>query len=194
MTKNTLKNTQNGFISIIAILAIILIIGGIAWIAYSARHNGITDGMATTTIGTTATTTTVVKVIPPHEVTVYKQVATYPGGVTFHSPFGLTLPFPATWAGYTLIQTNESYAGVPALATYNFNVGGDRVLTINAFTKEQWNNIRIQEEQDILEGETRNEYFGEGHYLGENTTYIFSYDIQGRDAETQTVVNGAVFY
>ncbi len=91
------------------------------------------------------------------------------------SPYGMTLPF-----GEGAVLTNTSsdlYAGVPATATYTYNVGGVPKYKVNVFTKEQWNNIRIKETQEMIESDLKdlNHYYGEGRYFGESMDYIFTY-------------------
>ena len=90
-------------------------------------------------------------------------------GPAYRAPtFGLTVP-----GSYTVSVGQNVYSGVPATASYNFFSGGVYAFTINIFSKEQWNDIRIQETRNAKEG-TGPDYLGEGRYLGENMTWIFS--------------------
>lgn len=90
-------------------------------------------------------------------------------GPAYHNPtFGLTVP-----GSYNVAQRQNVYGGVPTTASYDFYTGGVYAFTINVFSKEQWNNIRIQETRNMKEG-TGPDYLGEGRYLGENQTWIYS--------------------
>jgi hypothetical protein len=84
-------------------------------------------------------------------------------------PFGITVP-----RGYTTTAAATGvYGGIQPTAAYHFYANGAYAFTVNVFSKEQWNDIRIQETRNVKEG-TGPEYLGEGRYLGENKTWIYS--------------------
>lgn len=96
-----------------------------------------------------------------------REVSTRPA---YHNAtYGLTIP-----GVYAVTPVAVSpYGGVSPVASYSFNYNGVYAFTINVFSKEEWNNIRIQETLSADAG-TTNAYLGEGTYLGENKTWIFS--------------------
>ncbi|MDB5266308.1 MAG: hypothetical protein JWN89_123 [Parcubacteria group bacterium] len=117
---------------------------------------------------------------------VNRAVSPFPGGSTYHnSAYGLTVPLPAGWSNVPSVGA-DVYAGIPDTASIHFAGPGGQTLTVNVFTKEQWNNIRIQETL----GQTNS--FGEGNYLGENFTYIYS--VQGSASDLQNISNRILFY
>lgn len=122
------------------------------------------------------------------------QGAVYGSGTVFHSVFGLTLRLPQSWRGYRVVQSREIYAGIPSTATYTFYIQDEPTLTINVFNKEQWNDIRIQDNLDLIDFGSLSNYYGEGAYRGENITYIFSYEIHDRESEARAVISGAQFF
>jgi hypothetical protein len=116
------------------------------------------------------------------------MISPFVGGVVYHNAqYGLTVPLPASWSDYTVVESKEAFAGVLSLASLHFYVRGQNPLTINVFTKEQWNDIRIQETNNQVNG------FGEGNYLGENTTYIFATNSIGGE-ETSLIQSNIHFY
>lgn len=101
----------------------------------------------------------------------YSSQPAYVGPAYRNTIYGLTVP--------GIYQVTESaggvYAGVPTSASYNFYTNGVLAFTINVWSKEAWNNIRIQETINVAETKNVNQYFGEGHFLGSNKVWIYSY-------------------
>lgn len=98
-----------------------------------------------------------------------RQTATVYQSAYGSYPFGITVP-----RGYTAAPgATGVYGGVQPTVSYNFFANGVYAFTVNVFSKEQWNDIRIQETRNIKEG-TGPEYLGEGRYIGENKTWIYS--------------------
>ncbi|MES2214380.1 MAG: hypothetical protein V4465_03285 [Patescibacteria group bacterium] len=116
---------------------------------------------------------------------VRKAISAFPGGSSYHSAFGLTVSLPPGWSNTPSVGS-DVYAGVPDTASIHFAGPAGQNMTINVFTKEQWNNIRIQETLGQVNA------FGEGSYLGENFTYIYS--VQGTASDLQNIASRVVFY
>ncbi len=112
----------------------------------------------------------------------------FPGGSLYQSPFGLVLPFPANWQAYAVVKSNPSYGGFQPTDSSTIVLSGGSVLTINVFTKEQWNKIRTEENAANQNVNS----LGEGEYLGENSTYIYSYIIEGNEVEVRQVLNNVI--
>lgn len=138
------------------------------------------DANATSTISIAATTGSVAEADDDDEprataaaaaprrstATTYQAVS----GPAYRNPtYGLTIP-----GTYQVVPSQNAYAGVPTAASYAFYQNGVYAYTVNVFSKEQWNNIRIQETINTKEG-IGPDYLGEGRYLGENKTWIYSY-------------------
>ncbi|MBX4195471.1 hypothetical protein KW796_00740 [Candidatus Parcubacteria bacterium] len=92
----------------------------------------------------------------------------YSGTAYRNASFGLTVP-----GSHSVTVGRDAYAGVSDTASLHFYQGGVHAFQINVWSKEQWNDIRIQETMNAKQG-TGPTYFGEGSYLGENKTWIFS--------------------
>ncbi|MHB1330777.1 MAG: hypothetical protein ACYCY6_02310 [Minisyncoccota bacterium] len=164
--------------TIIATL-VVLSLGVLGYIA-SERSSTVQDDednqgtktvyIATTTTEFVSTTTTTIRNIPTKEVRDVRNVYNEQTGPTFRSPtLGLTVP-----GAYQVIASQNVYAGVPTTISYKFYTSGVLAFTINAFSKEQWNDIRIQETRLAAAGDF-NRYLGEGRYMGENKLFIYSY-------------------
>lgn len=177
------KGSASGVVmGIIALCLVVLI--GLGIYAYSNTVTVADDSstasstqvvyVATTTTSYVATTTTTEVLVPRTS----KPVATsyvaprtntassysaYTSVNGYHSPYGLTVP-----GNYYPTIGRDVYAGVYDTASLHFSG-----FQINVFSKEEWNDIRIQETVNNKEG-TGPTYFGEGSYLGENKTWIFS--------------------
>jgi hypothetical protein len=104
----------------------------------------------------------------------------------------LTLRFPSTFSGYRSYETYGGPNGLPGTLQIHFVAPGENTdaFVVNVFSKEQWNIIRTQENYVHLN--TSN--IGEGTYLGENFTWIYSATIYSHAAEAQSALSGAVFY
>lgn len=195
-----MKTKEKGASSAIVILIILIL--GIIIGAYYWKKNPSTPTTTTTTpsgYGNTQTTgNTNETVLTPLNNTnntngspaVVTPSTTVTGGSNYQFPTGLTLALPATWQAYSITHTSPSFGGVTPADSTTFNVGGAKALTINTFTKEQWNRIRTQENAANQNVNS----LGEGTYLGENSTYIYSYTINGRDAESSQIVKSVVKY
>ncbi|MFH1233263.1 MAG: hypothetical protein V1649_01270 [Patescibacteria group bacterium] len=73
---------------------------------------------------------------------------------------------PNTWIGYSAIHRQINW-GVPINTTDSLDFGfpaQDSIFNISIFTKNQWNNLQS------MEGPKPS-------YLGENSQYVFAYDI-----------------
>lgn len=194
---------QKGSVSTLVIALVILVIFVIAaGTVYSKKNPSllslVTQGSTTTppvySNATTSSSGTVVNTrdseigTPIQASYTTTLVSPFPGGSVYHnSTYGLTIPLPTSWAGYTVTTTRETFAGVTNLASIKFFVGGQNPLTINVFTKEQWNDIRIQETNSQVNG------FGEGNYLGENSRYIFATNSIGGE-EISLILTNTRFY
>ncbi|MEK9200419.1 MAG: hypothetical protein AAB909_00430 [Patescibacteria group bacterium] len=120
---------------------------------------------ATTSVSFVSTTTT-------REVAnTYLVYGAFTGPAYRNTTYSLTIP-----GNYEVTPTNpNSYSGVTATASYNFYTNGNLAFIVNVFSDEQWNNIRIQETMNVAEQGGTNSYKGEGRYLGENFSWVFSY-------------------
>ncbi len=89
-------------------------------------------------------------------------------------------------------MTNGGPAGLPGTAQIHFVAPGESndAFVVNVWGKAGWNYVRTQENYVHLN--TSN--IGEGTYLGENFTWIYSYTINSHSAEAQSALSGAVFY
>jgi hypothetical protein len=114
---------------------------------------------------------------------------TGPSGMTYQNTnFGLSLDFPVSWNGYTVQVVGSSFGGIGTESSFNFYLNESNTFTINVFTKEEWNKLRTEELQNNTVS------YGEGDYLGENFTYIFSVIINSRNAEVQSILDTVRFY
>jgi hypothetical protein len=196
-----MKKQQQGFSSIVAVIIILLIIGGIWW-AYKKSQtqttytNQPTYNVSTTTnTGNTSSGVTNSSVLTPNSTQNSTQPTVisgssdvFPGGSEYTSPFGLRLALPSTWQAYALTKNTVSFGGVAPTDSTTFTLAGGPVLTINVFTKEQWNRIKTKENAANQNVNS----LGEGEYLGENTTYIYSYTIHDRESEVRQILNNII--
>jgi hypothetical protein len=200
-----MKNDQKGAASLLLIIILLLIIGGIWW-SYdrgktkTTYTNPINYSIGTSTPSNTSTTssndTTDSTALSPNSntgVTTQPTVISgnsnvFPGGSEYRSPYGLTLALPASWQAYALTTNSTTYGGVTPTNSTTFRLAGGPVLTINVFTKEQWNKIKTEENaanQNVSS-------LGEGEYLGENATYIYSYIIHDRETEVKQILGNII--
>lgn len=193
-----MKKEQKGFASIVVILIILLILGGIWWAYKNDKPIIDTTNQATentppttNTVSTNSTNSNGAVLTPtntsssPNEPAVITTSSNvFPGGTQYESPYGLTLAFPASWQAYAITKNTTSYGGVTPTDSTTFRLAEGPILTINVFTKEQWNRIKTQENAANQNVNT----LGEGEYLGENSTYIYSYLIHAREAEARQVL------
>lgn len=189
---NTLeKGTAKTGLIALAILIIFIVLGAIVYRSDSKDTilpNSTTTPAYTLNTGTSTTSTSTVTTVytPTTTRTVAVISSPFPGGVVYHnSTYGLTVGLPTTWNNYRVTIGQDSFAGVSNTASIYIN-GGTSPLTINVFTKEQWNDIRIQETNSQINS------FGEGDYLGENKNYIFSSIGSGPDI--QSILDRVRFY
>ncbi len=112
------------------------------------------------------------------------------GSVTYRLPEGLTLKFPQSWAPYAITKPSGSYGGVTPVDTSTITLPDGPVLRVNVFTKEQWNSIKTQENA----ANQNTASLGEGEYLGENSTYIYSFTILGHEAEARNVLRNIISF
>lgn len=197
------KGSTTTAIVALVILIIFLALSALVYYKYDDKvavenpsNTVIPDYTATTTVvsnpvNASGEVTTETKTVyePEHTKVVTRPASPFPGGPTYHnSTYGLTVPLPASWNGYSVYINRESYGGFPNSNSIHFNVGGTNPLTINVFTKEQWNAIRNQENANHLNVNS----LGEGMYLGENFTYIYS--SQALTTEAQSILNYILFY
>lgn len=204
--QNNLK-TEKGSAStaIIALVILAVFLGAGAFVYYHSdnqlvatknndelpSYTASSSSVASAIIGSGVETKTELKTVyePAHTEVVTRPSNPFPGGPVYHnSTYGLTVPLPAGWSGYSIYQNVEYFGGFPSLVSLHFNVGGTNPLTVNVFTKEQWNDIRNQENANHLNVNS----LGEGIYLGENFTYIFSTQTPG--ASTSTILPYILFY
>lgn len=191
--KNTLEKGTAKTATIALVILVIFIILGV--VVYKMNDGEISDDNLTSTTtptytinDVTSTTTTGTKTgsQPTIPRTVAVVESPFPGGSVYHSDtYGLTIPLPAAWNGYSASISTDTYAGVSDLASIHL-IGAASSLTINVFTKEQWNDIRIQETNGQVNS------FGEGNYLGENKNYIFS--SVGSGPDIRSILDRVRFY
>jgi len=219
MKHDTQKGAVSGLaIAFIAIIIIALI--GIGWmwkkggvVASGASQvadasagipntgsDGYTYSIATSTTVAAASDTASAPV-ETHTVTTYETktvpvvqthavAATGVSGAAYHNAtYGLTLRLPS--AGWTVYQTTGGPAGLPGTAQLHFVAPGESqdAFVINVWDKAGWNYVRTQE--NFVHLNTTN--IGEGTYLGENFTWIYSYTLYSHP-EAQSGIAGAVFY
>lgn len=136
---------------------------------------------------TTRTVTTYVRKTVASAGSSYTGVS---GSVYHNATYGLTLRLPT--AGYRTYITAGGPSGLPGTAQIHFIAPGEATdaFIINVWDKQGWNYVRTQE--NFVHLNTTN--IGEGTYLGENFTWIYSYTIYSHAAEAQTALSGAVFY
>lgn len=106
--------------------------------------------------------------------TTYRAPATTIRRVTpingYHnSTFGLTVP-----GSYTVAQSAAVYGGVPTSSSLIFYYRGVPAFQINVWSRENWSKLRNEETWNEHDGNIAGTYFGEGTYLGENFTWIYS--------------------
>jgi hypothetical protein len=188
------KGSGNTAVIAIVILMLFMIGGAFVFRTYNtstsvtatSTSQSLTDYIVDQTTGTT--TNTYAQTPTPQTIVRTTLVSPFPGGSVYrNSTYGLSVPLPASWNGYTTTEGRETFAGVTNLASIRFYLGGANPLTINVFTKEQWNDIRIQETNLQVNG------YGEGSYLGENGTYIFATNSTG-GAEIQSILDAIRFF
>jgi hypothetical protein len=112
-------------------------------------------------------------------------------GSTYHNgTYGLTLRLPS--AGWTSYMTSGGPSGLPGTAQIHFRAPGEATdaFVVNVWSKAGWNYVRTQE--NFVHLNTSN--IGEGTYLGENFTWIYSDTVYSHAAEAQAALSGAVFY
>ena len=163
-------------ITVLVLIAIILL-GGV----YYARVHP--DSLLQLQTATTTTTTTTLVNSPTATV----SGTTFLAGNYHNSVYGLTLNLPAN---YQPIDTGTSPAGVVASDSIEFTNNGQDIFSINVFTKQQWNVIRTEENTEHLNVNN----LGEGTYLGENETYIFSYSIATQSPDIQSILSTIRYY
>lgn len=181
-------SAQTGTIALI-ILVIFLFIGGTVYYIYRETPARTTGYDTNTTTGNPIITSTRGTLYEPGTTqTIVTQVNPFPGGPVYKNPnYGLTISMPSTYAGYTVLNAREAFAGVYDLDSLHFYNGGVNTFTINVFTKQQWNDIRIQETNNQVNG------YGEGTYLGENKNYIFSTNTTN-PGQVQQIFDNILFY
>jgi len=138
---------------------------------YANKYAPIAENGETKTIYVSTTTTeylTNSRVVFTPSRNTSNVIDTVLGPAYRNTTFSLTVP-----GDYQVVPTQNSYAGVSTSASYNFYTNGSLAFTINVFSEEAWNNIRTQETVGVQTGGQTN--FGEGSYIGENATWIFSY-------------------
>jgi hypothetical protein len=160
---------------VILLIVIVLLIGGIY---HAGRTTPVLVPLSPTASTTTTTTTTIVAPTNP---------AVFVGGTYHNSVYGLTLSLPAN---YEPFDTGSSPTGVVASDSIQFTENGADIFSINVFTKQQWNIIRTKENTEHLNVND----LGEGTYLGENETYIFSYNASSNNAEVQNILSSIKYY
>lgn len=166
--------------AVIILIIIILLIVGV--IFYSSRTPLASPNTATTT----SSTTTIPQPSPTSYLIPPTPNITY-GGTYHNSVYGLSLDVPAS---YQTLDTGASPAGVVASDSIQFVENGAKIFTINIFTKQQWNTIRTLENTEHLNVNN----LGEGIYLGENETYIFSYNVSGNPTAVQSIISSIKYY
>lgn len=202
-------NGEKGSTNVAAGLLVVLAFVGLIWWWYDRTPTDLPNNAgqpaATTTdytfvIEPSATTTAVAEPKPKPSTVAQKPRISYPtvarasSAVSgFHyrnTTFGLTLPLPNTWNEYRVYETAGSPAGFPSTRTIHFIAPGESgdTFLIHVFTKAEWNALRTDENRRGISN------MGEGKYLGENATWIYSYNIFARQNESQTILNNARFY
>lgn len=121
-----------------------------------------------------------------------RVTSAYGGPVYHNSVYGLTIPLPAGWEGYRVYETTGGQNGLPGNATFHFVAPGSTTDTfaVTVYSKEQWNAIRTTE--NYAHANTPN--LGEGQYLGENFTWIYSANIFQNSPDIANSLATAVFY
>jgi len=195
---------QQGFASLLVIVIILLILGGIWWaykksetqINYTVKEND-TEISSSTNIGYTGGSSTDSTVLTPSNSAQSTQPTVisgnsnvFPGGTEYRSPYGLTLALPANWQAYALTKNSVTYGGVASTDSTTIRLASGPVLTINVFTKEQWNKIKTEENAANQNVNS----LGEGEYLGENSTYIYSFIIHDLEAEARKVLANIISF
>jgi hypothetical protein len=133
-------------------------------------------------------TTYVKKTVPNTQASAYSG---YSGSNVYHNgTYGLTLRLPE--AGYRTYVTAGGPSGLPGTAQIHFVAPGSSTdsFVVNVWNKAQWNAIRTEE--NFVHQNTTS--LGEGTYLGENFTWIYSYQVFSGAAQAQQALSGAVFY
>ena len=198
-----MKNNQRGFASLLVVIILVLIIGGIWW-AYSKNKtpgnylnpsDNQSENSPTTSYGSNNTNSSALTPSNNNNTTNEPTVITtssnvFPGGSEYRSPFGLTLALPASWQAYALTKNSTTYGGVAPTDSTTFRLAEGPVLTINVFTKEQWNSIKTQENAANLNVNS----LGEGEDLGENATYVYSYIVHGRESEVRQILSNIISF
>jgi hypothetical protein len=200
-----MKKNQRGAASLLVIVIILLIVGGIWWAYEKSKTpagytNPINYSTSTPTTNNTSTTRsdTTSTALTPNNVAQTNTQPTiisgssnvFPGGTEYRSPYGLTLALPASWQAYALTTNTNSYGSVTPTNSTTFRLAGGPVLTVNVFTKEQWN--RIKTEENAANQNVNS--LGEGEYLGENATYIYSYIIHSRESEVRQILSNIISF
>ncbi|MDB5194084.1 MAG: hypothetical protein JWN50_98 [Parcubacteria group bacterium] len=204
-----MDNKQKGAVSGIALTLILIVIVAITGIGYWWYQSAdVTDSTVATTATSTTSYTYVIgsstPAVPNTGSTVVKTITTYKrvavaaaasgiSGTTYHNgTYGLTIGLPSSFAGFRTYVTAGGPNGLPGTAEIHFVAPGESTdaFVVNVFSKAQWNIIRTNENYAHLN--TSNT--GEGNYLGENFTWIYSDTIFSHQAEAQSALAGAVFY
>jgi hypothetical protein len=207
--QNRQKGAATGLIIGVIVVIIIVILGVGYWWKHAktvttddAAANATSTGYQFT-VGnstSTATTTGTVSGQKTETYTTYERRTVSATGNTttatrYHNgTYGLTLGFGfgSSFAGFRTYETAGGPNGLPGTIQIHFIAPGESTdaFVVNVFSKEQWNKIRTQENyahQNISD-------LGEGNYLGENFTWIYSDSIYSHTAEAQSALAGAVFY
>lgn len=135
-------------------------------------------------------TTYVKKTVPNTQANAYTGSVGTGSNVYHDSTYGLTLRLPQ--AGYRTYMTAGGPSGLPGTAQIHFVAPGSSTDTfvINVWSKAQWNAIRTEE--NFVHQNTTS--LGEGTYLGENFTWIYSYQVYYDAPLVGQALSGAVFY
>jgi hypothetical protein len=168
------------------LLVVILLVGGI----YTAHKISLLPPYSPVATTTTTTSTTNTAYQPPYQAPLVTPAPTTLYNGTYHNGvYGLTLNLPVD---YQAFDTGSSPAGVVASDSIDYTENGTEIFSINIFTKQQWNTIRTEENTEHLDVND----LGEGTYLGENETYIFSYNISSptNAGEVQGILSTIRYY
>jgi hypothetical protein len=183
------KITAEAIALIVVFVVIIIAISG--WWYYKHTKLVYTESLPVgTAYNPTATTTTIYKNVYVPGATV---TPTSPTGVIFHdSTYGLTIDLPSNFAGYRSYITQGGPNNLSGTEEIHFVAPNETsdAFVVNIFSKQQWNNIRTQEN---LAHQNIND-LGEGNYIGENTTWIYSATIFSHQTDVQEPLLNAVFY
>ena len=203
-----MQNRQKGAISALVIGVLVVVIAIIIGIGYWWNHStkvnsddnlgsNATSTEPKFTIGDPSTTTISKTTKPVITGTHSNPTPTSEGNTTtstrYHNgTYGLTLGFPASFSGFRTYETAGGPSNLGGTIQIHFIAPGETsdAFVVNVFSKAQWNAIRTQENYAHLN--TSN--IGEGNYLGENFTWIYSDTVISHNAEAQAAFSNAVFY